>query len=824
MTRNEGLTHAHAFVIDRANIEAIYPLSAAQQALLFEHLAHKASDAGRIQVVFSFHGAVTPEQVREAWDRVVARQPVLRATIHWEGLKKPQCVIRRKVDWELNTVSEGLERHRVEERKRPLVLSEAPSWRLQLLQISDSEHQLVWSCHHLLVDGWSSMVALQQWLRTLNDILQGRSGETASLSSVLQAQVRWLKGRDRDALAAFWQERVRRIAIGPGASLKRKRKAQTGESDPFAVRKLALDSASVAEIPQRLRSLHCPGNAVVLGAWGLALQRCLGMEVVTFGTVASGRSGNVEGLEALVGMFAGVVPVTVSRESGRSVQDWLVAIRDELAQIQTHAGGTLAEIEEWTGEGGVVRAVESLAVFQDLPNLEDGRTDQPIRPGHYQSEVTSRFPLLVAVLPGEDWQFCAQYDRREFEADTVDHLLELFRDSFCALCQRPDASVESVFEALEWRGPELREASTPVERSAGRAGSESVAESGLEWRLSHIFRELFPGVTLGPHDDFFALGGDSLLAGRLSRRVEQELGIVLPLSLIVECPSVATLAARLGEGQDARRRCMVLLRDEGSKKPPLFCLHAGGMEVMYFQPLSRALRTGRSVFGLQPPLVTPETFPGSVRELAEIYLQEIRAVQSRGPYFLLGYCYGVRPIVELARILGNELNESVCLVILDTGPPLKPVGLGSELEPSLWGCALGFVRSVVTLDFRSWSRRIRTFLALMQHKFRRGWGYRFGSTTDRLRLEIVDTMLKLPGDGIEQAVKADCLLIRSQETEANRSKDFHVEWERYVDRFRTVTLDSRHRDLLSARRVGDLAAQIDSYLDECVGEGRNTPA
>ena len=147
------------------NIEAIYGLSPLQEGILFHALYDSDSAEYFEQFSFPLEGDLDVEAFEAAWQKVVARHPVLRTAFVWEGLEKPRQVVHRQVtlpferlDWsDLDEDERGrrLKALLDEDRRQGFVLARAPLMRVILVRLGESRHQMVWSHHHLLLDGWS---------------------------------------------------------------------------------------------------------------------------------------------------------------------------------------------------------------------------------------------------------------------------------------------------------------------------------------------------------------------------------------------------------------------------------------------------------------------------------------------------------------------------------------------------------------------------------------------------------------------------------------------------------------------------------------------
>jgi amino acid adenylation domain-containing protein len=238
-------------------------------------------------------------------------------------------------------------------------------------------------------------------------------------------------------------------------------------------------------------------------------------------------------------------------------------------------------------------------------------------------------------------------------------------------------------------------------QSASVAPNEIIAvapRDKFEFQVTKIWEKVLGINSIGIRDNFFEVGGHSLLAARLLAEIEKVFDKKLPLSAIFQSPTVEQLADILREPEwSSPSPSMVVIQPGiGSYKPPLFCIHALGRGLEFYRPLMNYIDRSQPVLGLSTQIMDEKLAPPNrVEELAAYYIKEMRTFQPHGPYFLLGVSFGGTVAFEMARQL-HDLGEKVALLgLLDTYEPAalknffqikksQPLTKIQQLEPAVF--------------------------------------------------------------------------------------------------------------------------------------------
>jgi thioesterase domain-containing protein/acyl carrier protein len=194
------------------------------------------------------------------------------------------------------------------------------------------------------------------------------------------------------------------------------------------------------------------------------------------------------------------------------------------------------------------------------------------------------------------------------------------------------------------------------------------ARNDVERQLIEIWEQVLGVHPIGIKDNFFELGGHSLLAVKLFWQIEQKFSKTLPLATLFQSGNIENLAHQISLETKSNNSysSLVEIQPLGSK-PPFFCVHGLGGEILCFRDLARHLGTDQPFYALQPQgLNGNQPFHTKVEDMASHYIQEIKTIQPQGPYFLGGYSFGGVVVFEMARQLHEQGEKVDLLAVLDT--------------------------------------------------------------------------------------------------------------------------------------------------------------
>ena len=352
-----------------------------------------------------------------------------------------------------------------------------------------------------------------------------------------------------------------------------------------------------------------------------------------------------------------------------------------------------------------------------------------------------------------------------------------------------------------------------------RQSSATPAETpydALETTLIGIWESVLGIRPINRKDNFFEIGGHSVLAARMFARMEKVIGKSLPLATLFQGPTIEKLAALLRDsGWTPPWSSLVPIRTSGSQ-PPFFFVHPIGGNVLSFAGFASHFDVDQPVYGLQARGLDGKTSPNtSIQLMAADYVQEIRAVQPEGPYFLGGFSAGGIVAFEMARILQTEHERVDVLALLDTK-------IESRAASSFAASSQRLARWTRTLRFNfHYSMQIGLapfFSAKWKNtKLRTGirlWMLRKALGLDPGVLDAEEAFLLALRTYTPTPLNANAILFRAQ-NELLRLPDPSLGWKDLIKGHLDIQLVSGDHDtILQEPHIGRLARLLDGFLKE----------
>ncbi|HSV65997.1 MAG TPA: amino acid adenylation domain-containing protein [Mycobacteriales bacterium] len=429
------------------DVEDVYPLTPMQAGMLFHSLVDGSSGAYFDQVCLRLSGVSDPRALGEAWQRVVDRTPVLRTALVWEGVEEPLQLVHRDVtvpvayhDWrELSETDRTARRRQLlaEDRAAGMDLTVPPLLRLAIVHLSADEVLLVWTSHHLLLDGWSTAQVFAEMCEEYTARTTTTGRRSRPIVRPFRDYLQWLSEQDSALAEEHWRRELAGVTEPTPLPYDRPATAAHQSESSAAVR-VELSAAESGRVHQVARQHGLTVNTIIQGAWALLLSRLSGQPDVVFGTTVSGRPAELPGVESMVGMFINTVPTRVSVDGGQGVLSWLRAL--QVAQVESRRFDyvSLGQLQAWSDLPAGMNLFDSMVVFENYPFDDTAGGPSGPRVEEVDAVDTTNFALTLTAYLDSRLGFGLAYDPKLFDAETAQRLADRLHLVLTAIADDPN--------------------------------------------------------------------------------------------------------------------------------------------------------------------------------------------------------------------------------------------------------------------------------------------------------------------------------------------------------------------------------------------------
>ena len=552
------LAHLDQHLLDRVtreyeNIEDLYPLSPMQR--LFYAMEAAKSQVGIEQWHYTLEGPLDAQAFKRGWEGVIQRHAILRTAFVSEGLREPLQVVLEAVplpwaehDWRGLSAAEQ-ERRLADllaaDRQPGFELRRAPLLRLTLIRTAATTYRLLWTTHHLLVDGWS-------WPVIFRDLSIFYAAAVHGVEPRLDDEcpyrnyITWLQERSAGESEAFWRRELSGITAPTSLGLAHPERPAIAKSGEVAEELARLSSAATAALQAAARRHHLTLNTFVQGAWALLLSRYSDEEDVCFGAAFSGRPSDIDGIESMVGPCVNDLPVRVCVRAQQTLIPWLKGLQEKQLAAAQYQHISPMEIQNWSQIPSRYRLFESLVVFQNyLLGSAVHRLDSHIEVNAVTVPETTNYPITLLVVPGSEILLKILYRQDRFRVEDIRGVLQQVVAVLEAMTASPARSLRDIVSGLPAIPPPQNPPPSAAVDNGMATSSGGAPRTEMERIVLDLWRGLFQIEQLSIDANFFDLGGHSLLLVQMHKRLEQALNRAIPLANLFQHSTVRALARYL---------------------------------------------------------------------------------------------------------------------------------------------------------------------------------------------------------------------------------------------------------------------------------------
>jgi thioesterase domain-containing protein/acyl carrier protein len=702
------------------------PLSFAQERLWLLEQNEPGAPYYHVPLTWNVRGQLDVEVLQKSLDFLVQRHEVLRTS--FPELAEGPFQRVNEWHFTLNQVdvqssdSEAVLQQARQFVRKPFDLASGPLFRAALYQRAADDFWLVLVIHQMIFDGGSMRILSVELEECYRAFSQGSIPQLQPMPlryvDFAQWQRQTLQGEPLERAVSFWrsqfEKRYEPLRLATDYP-RRNEGVSPGVQLPFA-----LPQWLMTGLKHLAHDYGVTPFAALLGSFQAFLGLCAGQNDVL--TLVSVAARNQAPLRKMLGLFANVLPMRLNFAGSSNFAQLLERAGEVTSGALAHQHLPLNRALELPASHINAPALQSLMIYNNapLPTLEF--SEVTFTPSLDLDNGTAKFDFTVEVWDSpKSLSGHLKYRSDLYAQSTMERLLQHWQTFIAAAVAEPFNPLQSLplqfdpqatFQGAnvpQMTGLAVPQSSSPpaygVPALAGGACKVALnpppspdaevsdpqpAKAGtpcfeappcgetfdlpyagysrprneLEQKLVGVWENTFNIRPIGIHDNFFGLGGHSLIAVKLIAAVERETGRKIRLSTIFQQPTIARLARVIQEGQPSVAASSIVEIQPRGTKPPLFVVHGvGGGMFWGYNNLARQLGPDQPVYGFKSRgLDGLEEFT-RIEEIAAQYVADLRKFRPQGPYLLGGYCFGGNVAYEMARQL-RALEQQVDLLLL----------------------------------------------------------------------------------------------------------------------------------------------------------------
>ncbi len=828
----------------------VMPTSLAQQRYWVLDQLEPGNTSLNMPLTLRLTGKLDAEILEKTLNDVVSRHEVLRTTFSKNNGKPVQVIAaERSQQLEIVDLSDHADKENegnrlmVEEAHHTFDLLSGPLFKTKLIKLGPEDHILLLTLHHIICDGWSNGVLV----REIGEIYDAYSRDLPSPYSELPVQYadfaawqhNWLSTGGFEDQIAYWKRQIGTELSAldiPTDFPRNKNRTSYG-----AIESLLLPQALTRAIKSLGQREDVTPFMIFLAAFNVLLHRYTGQDDIIIGSPTANRTQSET--ESLIGSFANTLLLKSELSGDPSFKELLARVKDVSLGAFSNQTLPFEKLVETIRpavngrKGGQLFQV--LFIFQTAfmqPIELEKLSIKPIRsvsPG-------SIFELSLGVVERlEGTRLQLEYNTDLFRVESIRIMLEDLRT---ILQSAVLDSNRKISELLHWNTPlrsqneiENAIASANTVKPEITSASPAAENEQIEEILTNIWRDVLHVDSIRPDDDFFEIGGHSLLAAQLFDEIEKQLGVNLPLATLFTATTIEQLVDLIQKEKPKDVWTSLVPINTSGTKPPLFLMHGAGGNVLFYNNLVKRLGADQPCFGLQAVgLSGHQSAYDRIEDMAAHYIKEIRGVQPEGPYYLGGGSYGGLIAFEVGSQLQKAGDDVKLIVMFDTGAPgyskqtTKRFRLRDRFLTGIDHIQHHFETLLMHESGKKWpyvlsratraERKTRRISKQLKEKFAPNFLNRQGAIVSDPLSRVQDAAIRAAKAYFPSQYAGDILLFKASKQNRGIKRDETLGWSRFTTgNLEIFEVNGIHQSILAEPRVRLVADILNERLSKPEG-------
>lgn len=521
--------------LNYASIEEVYPMLDTQQGIYYHWLHDKNSTQYINQISFSVKGQFDKNVLQQALDLLIGKHEILRSRFD-ESTGDLLQVILNETECQIatedisNASSNEREQLKSLEREKLFDLRNDPAYRLLVIQNGDI-HEVVWTNHHIIFDGWSLSLFINELNATYLNLLTQAAPVSLTSSSLLN-YFQWNENRNDARSKQFWNDYLKGIEqVSNLPTLDKQTTAFVKKEWNYNVGQEKSD-----QIQSICAQIGITQNNFFLFAWGVMLAELSGNSDISFAAMNSGRSPEVSDIDEMLGLFININPVRVQLDGQKSIREALKDFHVQAIQASPHQYLSFRKILNTAGLNA--SDFDHVFLFQNFGSASETiKQDKNLEIVETTSYEETNYNFVISIFEGKGLVVKYEYNESIYEASLIANLQNRYINILDSLAEGVNSKVVN-----ELVRKELQSSSGLRETATLSSFITSKLENQEQAVLLNIWETVLEKNTISIDDDFFLVGGDSILSIKLTVLINKAFGSSLEIANIYQARTIKDLA------------------------------------------------------------------------------------------------------------------------------------------------------------------------------------------------------------------------------------------------------------------------------------------
>ncbi|HEY4326480.1 MAG TPA: amino acid adenylation domain-containing protein [Mucilaginibacter sp.] len=427
--------HETPFPKKSEDIISIYRLSGLQQGMLFHSLYEEGSGSYIEQLCCDLTD-VNIKAFLASWSVVIKHHTILRSAFYYDSFSVPvQCVFRdaelplEELDFrwmDETSQTAALKNFEEEDRAKGFDFKSVPLMRLGLIRLSESRYRMVWTSHHILFDGWSFPVLMEEFLTTYELLISGKPIPQVE-EDRYEDYIRYLEQKDKEAEESYWRSYLNGINHGtllPFISITTDRTKGIGS---YQLQYIVLNKSKTSQIQAYVQSKGLTVNTLMQGVWAWLLHRYTGDNEIVYGVVVSGRPDELAAVEQRVGMYINTLALKAEFSGNQNTLNWLKGLQADQVSSRQYQYTALQDVQKWAGIKGDI--FDNILVFENYPVSKLVASGSwSLQVGNVETTEQTNYPLTLTITNAEELSISFSYNTDLLQQDYVTAIRDQFEE------------------------------------------------------------------------------------------------------------------------------------------------------------------------------------------------------------------------------------------------------------------------------------------------------------------------------------------------------------------------------------------------------------